>query len=121
MFFRVLPYSKDEDKDPNSVLYRLRVRPEIKEWVEELVVQKSKDLRPSSYSPVFCFHPRINNPLRLKELLTRMVSGAEVEEEDHLYILGGNHNFRSNVEVMKKLKVQGYDQSILKFSTDFRP
>ena len=87
----------------------MRARPLDKKFAEKLAEDKLKSKGPGSYAPMMVFHPSITKLDKLKLLLNRMVKGEEVNDEDKLYVIAGNHNYTSNTICMEKIKVHGLE------------
>ena len=108
-----MPSSSQED--PTGFLYRIRVRNIDESWVRDLTQIKLRDNAPGSYPPLFLFHPSISRHEELSHLVSKMQKNLEVDEEDKLYILAGNHNYLSNVRAIQTidaLKAGNYKEDI---------
>lgn len=114
----MLPHNSSEDK--GGFFWKMRARPLDRVFCEQLADEKLADNGPGSYPPLMVFHPSITNTEELHGLIKRMMKNEDVNDEDKLYVIAGNHNYTSNticIEKMKSWKREGWREQIKVYET----
>ena len=95
-------------------LWQCRTRSIFQHRIETLLVEKKDKKAMGAYAPAACVNPNIKTVEKLQDVLERMANGEDVPETDCFYLLGNNHNHRSNVLMLRHIEEEGWDKKYVK-------
>ena len=115
--FRVFPLAADP-KDKQAVLHRFRARPLVQWRLDFLRNKKLKDGYIGAYSAAPVVNPKITDMNQLKAVVKKIKNGTPLSDDEKPYLMGNNHNYQSNLEVIQTLRQNQKSEEIVKnFST----